>query len=62
MTHYLSGLVAFEEGDIDRTFDELDLALASGFAREKHFLANEPALAPLRQSHPARYQAMLDRY
>jgi len=62
MTHYLSGLVAFEEGDVERTFTELDLALSSGFAREKRFIASEPALAPLRQSQPERYQAMLDRY
>ncbi len=62
MTHYLSGLVAFEEGDVEQTFRELDLALASGFDKEKHFIANEPALAPLRKSQPERYQAMLDRY
>jgi len=62
MTHYLSGLVAFEEGDVDRTFAELERALASGFAKEKHFIANEPALASLRASHPQQYQAMLDRY
>ncbi|MEJ2089853.1 MAG: tetratricopeptide repeat protein, partial [Gammaproteobacteria bacterium] len=62
MTHYWAGLVAYETGDIDKTFHELDLALANGFSKEKHFIADEPALGPLRASQPERFQAMLDRY
>lgn len=60
--HYWAGLVAYEAADIDRTFRELDLALANGFSKEKHFIADEPALGALRASHTERFQAMLDRY
>ena len=62
MPHYWAGMIAFEEGDIERAFSELDQALASGFDKEKHFIADEPALAGLREQHPTRFQAMLDRY
>ncbi len=62
MTHYWAGLVAAEAGDIETTFRELDLALANGWAQQKHFIADEPALASLRESHAERFQAMLDRH
>lgn len=62
MTHYWAGLVAVERGDIDTSFKEFDLALANGFARQKHFIADEPALAVLRENYAERFQAMLERY
>jgi hypothetical protein len=62
MTHYWAGLVAAEAGDIDASFQEFDLALANGFAKQKHFIADEPALAVLRREHGERFQAMLDRH
>ena len=62
MTHYWAALVAYEQQDVERAFSELDQSLAAGFHKQKRFIADEPALQPMRNAHPERYQALLDRY
>lgn len=62
MSHYWAALVAYEVGDINRAFNELDLALLHGFSNQKRFITDEPALADLRAEHAERFDKMLDRY
>ena len=62
MSHYWAGLVAYEAGDIDRTFVELEQALLRGFSGQKRFITDEPALKALRTEHAARFAALIQRY
>ncbi len=62
MTHYWEALIAYEQEDIERTFVQIDLALAAGFDKEKQFFIDEPALAGLRESHGRRFDELMSRY
>ena len=62
MTHYWAALVAYEAGDAERAFAELELSLKDGFGEQKRFIADEPALQSLRERFPDRYQELLDGY
>ena len=62
LTHYWAALVQFEAGDIDATFEHLDAALARGFAQQKRFIVEEPALDSLRAAHGPRFAALMNRY
>ena len=62
ITHLWAARVAYEEQDIEKVFEELDMALTRGFSEQKHFIADEPAFAQLRRTHAERFQALMDRH
>ncbi len=62
MTHYWAALVSYEAGDVDATFRHLDEALAGGFAQQKRFIVDEPALDGLRTAHGPRFDDLMSRY
>ncbi len=62
MTHYWAALIAYEQGELERTFAELEQALRSGFDQQKKFIADEPALDALRAEAPERFDALIRRF